>query len=114
MIQHGDRIFGVVFHSRDAVLDQLLGIDIGVGGDDQVFQRGALAGNDQVFQVDGPIKYVSGVHHVNRGDVVVVRGLLDQTGHGLPNREVGGDLNIVGGHDAADLVLVKGPQQGDA
>ena len=53
------------------------------------------------------------IHHIKGRDIVVLARLLHQLAHGLPDGHVLADADVVGGHAAADLVLVVGEQQLD-
>ena len=46
------------------------------------------------------------VHHIQRGDVIVFSGLFHQLAHRLPDGHIVFDGDVVGGHSAADLILV--------
>ena len=74
-------------------------------------QRRIFPGDDQFLQVDSAVKSTVFVDDVNGGDVVVLRRLIDQLLHGLPDADAFGHFDVVRGHDAADLVLIKGPEQ---
>ena len=50
------------------------------------------------------------VHYIQRGDVVVFSSLFYQLAHRLPDGHIVFDGDVVGGHPAADLILVIGEQ----
>ena len=111
VVQDRERALGVVHDAVDAVADLLVVGDVGIGAGDQLFQALLRTGHDEVFQVDGTIKVLVLIHHIQGGDVIVLACLLHQLTHGLPDGHIPADADVVGGHAAADLVLVIGEQQ---
>ena len=110
IVQHRQAALRVVHDAVDTVADLLPVGDIGIGADDQAFQTFLCPGNDEVFQVDGAVEVLVFIHHIQGGDVVVFSGLLYQLAHRLPDGHIVFDGDVVGGHPAADLVLVIGEQ----
>ena len=106
LIQHGDRVLGVVLQPFQVVGDAVAGQHIGVGGTDEALQRLPRSGNDEIFQVDGAVEHPVLIGDVEDGDVVVVIRLGDELAHGLLDGEGAADLDEVGGHHAADLILL--------
>ena len=106
IVQHGQTALRVVHDAVDTIADLLPVRDIGIGADDQAFQAFLCPGNDEVFQVDGTVEVLVFVHHIQGGDVVVFSGLLYQLAHRLPDGHIVFDGDVVGGHSAADLILV--------
>ena len=86
---------------------------IGVGAADDILQLVARPCHDQIFQVNGTVVFFRFVHHIQGRDIVVFARLLDQLAHGLPDGQILADADVVGGHAAADLVLIVGHQQPD-
>ena len=110
-VEHGDGVLGIGADALDAVLDQLVRVDIGVGRHENVVECGVFARDDQLLEVDRAHEHAAPVDGVERGDVVGVGGLADQLLHRLAHGHIGADADKVGGHAAADLVLVKRAQK---
>ena len=88
-------------------------IHIGVGGHDERMKIGLRPGDDQLLQVNRATEHIVAIPHKKRGDIVVFGGLFNQGAHGLLHRQVIADRDIVGGHLAADFVVIKGLHQGE-
>ena len=110
-VEHGDGVLGIGADALDAVLDQLVRVDIGVGRHENVVECGGFARDDQLLEVDRADEHAVCIDGVERGDVVGVGGLTDQLLHRLTHGHVGADADKVGGHAAADLVLVERAQK---
>ena len=113
LIQYRDGVFGVVLNAGDTVLNALVRVEEGVGGGDQLLQIVVLPSPDQVGQFNGTVKRLVLSSDVDGGDVVAVCRLGHQLMHGLLDGHVRDDGDIVGRHNAADLVLGVSPQAGD-
>ena len=113
LVQHGEAALGVVHDAVNAVADLFVVGHIGVRPGDQLFQAVVRPGHDEVFQVDSTVKALVLIHHIKGRDIVVLARLLHQLAHGLPDGHIFPDADVVGGHAAADLVLVVGEQQLD-
>ena len=112
-VQHGDGVLGILLHPLDAVLNLFVRVDVGIGRHRDALQPRALARDDQILQVDRADEHVLLVDDVKGGNVVVIRRLLDQLVHSLADADAAVHADVVGRHPAADLVIVKGAQQGD-
>ena len=113
LVQHGDGVLGIVLDARQRVFNALVRVNVGVGGRDQLCERIALARDDEVFEIDRAVESVVGIHNIDRGDVVVLGGLLDELVHcGLDAQPLGDD-DAVRRHNAADLVLAVDPEPGN-
>ena len=113
VIQHRDGGLGIVDQGGHTVIDQRLGVDIGIRDSGNVGKGSAFPGDDQILQIDRAAEGAFLVNHIESGHIVVLRGLTDQLAHSALNGGVFRDLDIVGTHFAADLVLVEGGQQTD-
>ena len=90
-----------------------MGQHIGIAAADDPAQRIVFTGDDQILQVDGPGKDAAAVHHIQRGDVVVLTGLPHQLVHGAADGQCVRDADEIAAHAAADLLLMKGQQPPD-
>ena len=88
-----------------------MGQHIGIAAADDPAQRIVFTGDDQILQVDGPGK--DAVHHIQRGDIVVLTGLPHQLVHGAADGQCVRDADEIAAHAAADLLLMKGQQPPD-
>ena len=113
VVQHGQGFFGIFGDPIQTFADLFVVGHIGVRAADDILQLVARPCHDQVFQVDGTVVFFRFIHHIQGRDVVVFARLLDQLAHGLPDGQILADADVVGGHAAADLVLIVGHQQPD-
>lgn len=113
VVQHGDGILGIVLNAWQRVLNALVRIDIRVRCGDEIAERVALAGDDEVLEINGTVKGVVGVNDIERGDVVMVGSLRDELVHRRLDAQPLGDDDAVRRHDAAELVLVVDPEPGN-
>ena len=113
LVQHGDGVLGIVLDARQRVYNALVRVNVGVGGRDQLRERVALARDDEVFEIDRAVESVVGIHNIDRGDVVVLGGLLDELVHCGFDAQPLGDDDAVRRHNAADLVLAVDPEPRD-
>lgn len=67
-----------------------MGQHIGIAAADDPAQRIVFTGDDQILQVDGPGKDAAAVHHIQRGDIVVLTGLPHQLAHAPQTVSVSG------------------------
>ena len=74
---------------------------------------GLRPGDDQLLEVNRAAEHIIAVPDKEGGDVVVFGGLLNERAHGLLHREVVPHGDVVGGHLAADFIVVKGLHQGE-
>ena len=111
--QNRQRIFGIIFDGFDAVINFFMICYIRIGCTDDGIQFIGFAGNDQIFQIDGTIKSICIIYHVNRGDIIIFTGLRHQFPHGLADTQIFADGYEVCSHHASDLVLIVGEDQTD-
>ena len=113
IIEHGDGVLRQILQLFDAVLDRLVVVHAGVGRGDQILQLRALAGDDQILEIDRAVERTVAVEGVQGGDIVVIGGLPHERAHGLLDRQILADGNVVRRHLAADLVIVVRADQMD-
>ena len=99
-------LLGIVLDLFQTVFYFFVGIHIRICRSSDILQTRSVPRDDQILQINGSVVHTVVIQHIDHGDVVVFRRLLDQRAHRLLDGKTAVQCDKIGGHTARNRVFI--------